>query len=451
MGSYNQRCKECQFPAEQKGLVLTITFLILLLTGVTLEQQELPNGLDVIIGEDHASSVVTVCVTVNTGATCETPETNGLAHFYEHMFFKGNSALPDQTAYNQRMRELGIIRNGTTGSEVVRYYLTITSDQFEEGMQFMYDAITSPLFNEEEIIREREVIMNEYQRNTAGPWWNSRLAREEVLSVEPWRSSAIGVPEVIQAASREVMLEFQHTYYTPDNAALIITGDIDVESAGRTASEIFGSWEYGGRSNYNELPLNISIEEDTVISVRGPEGIARVSMVYTGPSMADQQQWTYAADVWGQCMSAMTGEFQTRLVTDGPFTSVYASYYSQRFEPTITFGGTIDPDRIDQGCELMSEAISEMFEDDYYTEEGIAVAVEQLRRHRLFKEESSTDMATETLPFWWVQGGGMDYYLEYPGNLASVSVQDVESFVERWIENKPSVTFLVFPEGEWQE
>ncbi|HPR22874.1 MAG TPA: pitrilysin family protein, partial [Candidatus Sabulitectum sp.] len=196
-----------------------------LLISLPLKTVELENGLDVIVGEDRSSPIVTVCVTVNTGATCETPETNGLAHFYEHMFFKGNAALPDQTAYNERMRELGMVRNGTTGSEVVRYYLTVSSDLFPQGLQFMYDAIASPLFLEEEIVRERAVIMNEYQRNASGPWWSFWRAQEEVLSIEPCRSSAIGVPEVIQAADRETMLHFQSTYYTPDNSALIITGD----------------------------------------------------------------------------------------------------------------------------------------------------------------------------------------------------------------------------------
>ncbi len=427
------------------------TILFMLSLNFHTVESELPNGLDLIIGEDHASPIVTICVVVNTGGTCESPESNGLAHFYEHLFFKGNVALPDQTAYNARMGELGMIRNGTTGNEVVRYYLTVSSDLFEEGLQFMYDAITGPLFDPEEIVNERSVIMNEYERKTSHPFWNLWLMQEKVLSIEPWRSSSIGDPDVIMSANREVMLMFQEKYYTADNSALIITGDIDVEAITPKVEELFGDWEAGGRSDYFDLGLNIRIDKDTVVNVGGPDGMGMVRVTYIGPSMANQQNWTYAADVWGQYMGRMTGDFHNNLVANGPFLDVYASYYSQRFEPSITFGGTIAPDMVDEGLSLMRAEIESMFAEDYFTESGIELASEQLRRERLFKEESSRDMATETFPFWWVEGGGLDYYNNYPDSLAAVTQEDISLFLDRWVKDQPSAVFLVSPEGEWVE
>jgi predicted Zn-dependent peptidase len=106
---------------------------------------------------------------------------------------------------------------------------------------------------------------------------------------------------------------------------------------------------------------------------------------------------------------------------------------------------------LEEGLVLLQDEISDMFREDYFTPDGISGAVEQLRRDRLFKQESSLDMATETLPFWWVQGAGLDYYLSYPENLAGVTSEDVRLFIAEWILNKPSAVFLVSPEGEWSE
>ncbi|MCK5842507.1 MAG: hypothetical protein KAH31_10090, partial [Candidatus Sabulitectum sp.] len=153
----------------------------------------------------------------------------------------------------------------------------------------------------------------------------------------------------------------------------------------------------------------------------------------------------------GQYMGRMTGEFHNNLVANGPFLDVYASYYSQRFEPSITFGGTIDPSLADEGLEMMRTEIQSMFGEDYFTESGIEMASEQLRRHRLFNEESSIDMATETLPFWWVEGGGLDYYNNYPDSLAAVTAGDISLYLDRWVKDRPSAVFIVTPEGEWVE
>jgi zinc protease len=208
-----------------KALIFLFIPLVLAVSAADLEMRLLENGLTVIVSHDDTSPVVTICIAVKTGATCETPETNGLAHFYEHMFFKGNEALPDQTAYNRRMSELGIIQNGATSTERVWYHITLGSDNFEEGLQFMFDAITSPLFDHVEMERERDVIMNEYDRGLTHPFHNLTLAMEEVIFADaPWRQSPIGVPEVIQAAAPPAMHAFQEHYYTPDNSALIIAG-----------------------------------------------------------------------------------------------------------------------------------------------------------------------------------------------------------------------------------
>src|ERR1700688_3296696 len=81
--------------------------------GPEIQQHTLPNGLEVIVAENHALPLVTVEIAVRNGSMTEPPELNGLSHLYEHMFFKGNAVIPDQGAYLARMRELGMEFNGT--------------------------------------------------------------------------------------------------------------------------------------------------------------------------------------------------------------------------------------------------------------------------------------------------------------------------------------------------
>ena len=433
-----------------KALILLFMPVVLVVSAADFETRQLENGLTVIVSPDDTSPVVTICIAVKTGATCETPETNGLAHFYEHMFFKGNEALPDQTAYNRRMGELGIIQNGATSTERVWYHITLGSDNFKEGLQFMFDAITSPLFDMEEMERERDVIMNEYDRGLTHPFHNLTLAKEEVIYIDaPWRQSPIGVPEVIQAAAPPAMHAFQEQYYTPDNSALIITGDVDYEEAFRLAEEQFAGWEYGGRSNYDSLPRLIRIERDTTVYVDSPSGAGYVSVVYEGPSISTDPGDSYPADVWGSYLSLMSREFYTDLVTNGPFINVYGSYYTQRFSPTITFAGMVPPDRAEEALDLLLEEIRQLQSPDYYDEEGIELAKEDLHRHRILAEETSRDVAVESMPFWWVVAGSLDYYATYQDSLDVVEMEDISEFLETWIVNKPRAVFVLMPlDGE---
>jgi len=145
------------------SIVLLIS-AIPLFSASNIQNKVLKNGLEVIVIENHMVPLVTIEIAVKNGAFVETPEYDGLAHLYEHMFFKANKNIRSQEAYLKRMRELGISFNGTTSSERVNYYFTLPIDSISEGMQFMKDAIRYPLFLADELERERQVVIGEYDR-----------------------------------------------------------------------------------------------------------------------------------------------------------------------------------------------------------------------------------------------------------------------------------------------
>src|SRR5690606_14229802 len=121
---------------------------------------------------------------------------------YEHMFFKGNAALPTQERYMARVRELGISFNGTTSTERVNYFITLPSRNFAEGMKFMADALLTPLFNYEEMVKEREVVRSEYDRNESTPGYYLRRAVSAALyGDQAYRKNPLGERHVILSAT----------------------------------------------------------------------------------------------------------------------------------------------------------------------------------------------------------------------------------------------------------
>ena len=112
----------------------------------------------------------------------------------------------------------------------------------------------------------------------------------------------------------------------------------------------------------------------------------------------------------------------------------------------ITFGGMIEPGLMDEGLALLNREIEAMAREGYFDPEGVQMAATRLRRERLLARESSRDLAVETLPFWWVQGDGIEYYLNYEEGISRVEPGRIEEFVGEYISGKPR-RFPVTPKG----
>ncbi|MDT5296165.1 MAG: zinc protease, partial [Acidobacteriota bacterium] len=126
----------------------------------------LPNGLEVIVLEDHSVPLVTVELAVRNGSFTEPPELNGLSHLYEHMFFKPSRDLVKRGAdYLATIDQLGIVYNGETHEEVVNYYFTTTTPNFPVAMRFMRDQARFQTFDEAQFAQEREVVVGELDRH----------------------------------------------------------------------------------------------------------------------------------------------------------------------------------------------------------------------------------------------------------------------------------------------
>lgn len=427
---------------------ILLLFLAPLVRGADIVQRELDNGLQVILVRNPTVPLVTIEIVVKTGATCESPQYDGLAHLYEHMFFKGNETLPTQEAFKKRVRELGIIYNGATSTERVYYFITLGSERLKEGIKFMNDAIRYPLFNEEELEKEKKVVLNEYDRNESQPEFHLRRNMNKLIYWEYFsRINIIGYRNIISTATPRKMRYFQKRYYIPNNSALIICGDIDQAKAFNLVKKYFSSWERGGESDYNTLSQHPPIEDKAIVITEKPtKGIATLVLRVTGPQMGLDSQATYAADVFNTALTLPTSKFQTSLVDSGLFFDARMSYYTQRYGGEISFRGTLLPEKITQAKKALFFQMERFKDPDYITLEELETVKGKLVTDILFQEEKSQQFAL-TLGFWWnVGGGSLNYYQGYLKNVKRVTREDINSYLDSYLLGKNYILGLMVPE-----
>ncbi|MFQ5676680.1 MAG: M16 family metallopeptidase, partial [bacterium] len=253
-------------------LLLNFTATIALAQKEHIFQTELSNGLDVIAIENSTVPLVTVEIDVRNGAFTEPPEFDGLSHVFEHMFFKANKSIPNQEKFLERTRELGMTFNATTSEERVNYSFTVPKDSLKASLLFMKAAITTPLFLQEELERERIVVIDEYDRNESNP--NFHLNRE--VDKRLWykyfsRKDVIGDRQVILSADQQELQTIQKKYYIPNNSALLVGGAVEHEQVFDLAREYFEDWQQGPDPFIEEgIPLHLPLEKSETVIVEQP-------------------------------------------------------------------------------------------------------------------------------------------------------------------------------------
>lgn len=411
-----------------------------------IHNKVLDNGLQVIVIENHLVPLVTIEIAVKNGAFVETPEYDGLAHLYEHMFFKANRSIPNQEAYLKRMRELGISFNGTTSSERVNYFFTLPIDSIHQGMQFMKDAIRFPLFLPEELERERPVVIGEYDRWESNPYSFLFTQVNKKLWYKYYsRKNTIGDRDVILTATVEKMQTLKDRYYHPNNSALLISGDITPEEGFVLAEQYFGDWPAGpDPMDLWPVPPHPPLMESAAVTVRKPVNVSLIQLAYHGPSALKDVKSTFAADVLSYILEQKNSTFQKNLVDSGIALSASIGYQTLNQVGPISATVVCTQDKIIQARDALWKEIQLFTDPDYYTDEQLETAKVKLEVGEIYGREKPSQFV-HTVSFWW-SVTGLDYYRDYIDNLRKVTREDINHYVNTYIKDKPLVMGVIMSE-----
>jgi zinc protease len=413
-----------------------------------ISSRKLANGLEVIIIENHAVPLVTVQLVVKNGGYTETPEYNGLSHLYEHMFFKANRTIPSQEKYLERLRQLGADWNGGTSDEVVNYFVTVGVDSVVPAMHFMEDAIRFPLFKQEELVRERPVVLGEFDRGEANSFFHLARGIDTLLWTPGYysRKNVIGDRQIIITATQQKMNTIKDRFYIPNNSALILAGDITPQRGFALAQQVFGDWARGADPFATPIPNPPPLTQSRAVIVERPVNGAVLSMKWQGPSVTADPDATYAADLLSTVLGNPTSKYYKRLVDSGLTFNTDINYYTLSHVGPITVNAQLAPEKILEARRVILEELTKLADTTYVTAKELAAAQRQLGINALYEREQSTNWA-QTVGFWWAVAG-LDYYRNYVPNMQRVTKLDIARYARTYIIGKPFVTgVLISPEA----
>jgi len=452
---------------------------------VPFVNKKLANGLEVIVLPDTSVPIVTVELAVRNGSFTEPPELNGLSHLFEHMFFKTNNAAllklceemlgtgrtsPACTApmklkpqigdvsYLRNIETLGISYNGSTREEVVNYFFTTTSPYLATAIRVINDAVRYPLFDEKELDDEKRVVIGELDRQEANPFFYLfRAVNDKLFYKYPTRKNPGGTRETVASATTEKMKTIQARYYFPNNAALVVTGDVKPEDVFRQAEQIMGSWEKRPVDPFKEFPLvehpplpkseAIVIEKKTGEAEQSTDQNVFINIGWQGPSIGKDDKATYAADVFSYILQQPDSRFQRNLVDSGLASSASINYYTQRNVGPITVFLVTTPEKAKAALKAAYAEIAQFTSTGYFTDEELENSKTILENNDLFDREKPSEYA-HTLGFWW-SSTGIDYFRGYHSSMGAITRADINRYVTTYIHGKPHVGIaLVAPESK---
>ena len=317
---------------------------------VRYTDEHLPNGLRLLVSEDHLVPVVAVNLWYDVGSKHEQPGKTGFAHLFEHVMFQGSRHVA-KTEHFALVQAAGGSLNGSTWLDRTNYYETVPSHQLELALWLEADRMGTLLdaLSQENLDNQRAVVKNEkrssYDNQPYGTW-QEKLFGHLYPAGHPYHHPTIGSMEDLDAASLEDVSSFFRTYYAPNNAVLSIVGDVDPEQARAWVMRYFGPLPANPSIpafDPHPLPLTLGGEVRETVPDRVP--LPRIYVGYRAPMLGDGR--LYALEIAAQVLAGGKGSrLHRRLVRDAQVAqdvAVFGLGFSSG--PSVMMGwATVRPD-----------------------------------------------------------------------------------------------------------
>jgi len=411
----------------------------------------LDNGMQMVVIPDHRAPVVTHMVWYRVGAADETYGQSGIAHFLEHLMFKGTKAHPDDE-FRNRVAAIGGDENAFTSADYTGYFQRVAKENLGEMMRFEADRMTNLVLTDAVVATERDVILNErrdrVERNPEAIL-NEALMRILYLN-HPYGRPIIGWNHEIKALDRQTALDFYRRYYTPSNAILVVAGDVTPEDVRELAEGTYGAIparpEAAARAPRPTEPPAIGPRTVTVRDekVREPH----LQRAYVVPSaLTAEPGEAEALDLLAEILGGgATSRFYDNLVRgDGAATYAGANYRSNGVDSSrFVVYGLPKPGVALTDLENRMDEVIQYLRQNGVTEEELERAKRSAVAQAVYSLDSQVRLANIVAQAL-VVGQSLADVQNWPARVNVVTVEDVQAVAQKYLRPEAAATGYLEP------
>jgi zinc protease len=270
---------------------------------VSYQEYDLPNGLHVILHQDNGAPVVTTSVMYHVGGKDRTQGRTGFAHFFEHLLFEGTKNI-ERGTWMKLVSSRGGNNNANTSQDRTYYYEVFPSNQLEFGLWMESERMLHPVIDQIGVDTQNEVVKEEKRlRMDNSPYGQIlQVVGENLFKVHPYKDPNIGYMEDLDAATLEEFIAYKEKYYGPNNAVLVVAGDIDIDKTKSMIEQYFGPVPTG-QNVVRNFPVEEPITEEVRAKAYDPNiQIPATIVAYRTPGFASREAYvldmisTYLSD-----------------------------------------------------------------------------------------------------------------------------------------------------------
>jgi zinc protease len=405
----------------------------------------LSNGLELVVIPDHRAPVITHMIWYKVGAADETPGKSGLAHFLEHLMFKGTAKHP-AGQFSQVVARIGGQENAFTSNDYTAFFQRVPRQQLKTVMEFEADRMTGLQLTDNVVLPERDVILEEQnQRVRNNP--HARLDEQVDAALflnNPYGKPVIGWRHEMEGLTRDDAIGFYRRFYGPNDAIVVVAGDVEPQTALKFAQET-----YGKVARRNGIPPRHRPQEPPPVAVRSltladprveQPSLQRAYLVpsFTTAKKGDSEALEVLAHILG---SGSNSRLYTALVVDQRVAVSAGAWYDSTAVDPSKFGvyGAPRPGVTLPQLEAATDAVIAQVINKGVTPEEIARSKTKLIADAVYAHDSQASMAR-----WYgaalATGASVSDVEHWPDRIRAVTAEQVQQAARHWLDKRRSVT-----------